>query len=102
MPSSFALSAVPVTSAVTQLQARRLSSQTASCSYVPISRDRKRPRECTACRAAQTEVADEADAPEELSDDLMNLLGPRTVPTPVLSPQEVSGCTCVCAITTLD
>lgn len=81
--------------AAAQVQARQLSSQAATCSYATVPRSRKRVRDLVACRAAQVEVEEEpeaAEAPsdEELPDDILKLLGPRTVPTPVLSPEEVS------------
>ena len=92
--------------AAARLQARRLSSQAATCSYATSPRSRKRVRDAIACRAAPAEVAEEPDAsepsPEEdeedledLSEDLLKLLGPRTVPTPLLTPQEVSAPTTV-------
>ena len=81
--------------AAAHLQARQLSSQAATCSYATLPRSRKRVRDTVACKAAQVEVAEEpepAEAPfdEELPDGILKLLGPRTVPTPVLSPEEVS------------
>ena len=84
-----------VNSAAVHLQARQLSSQAATCSYATVPRSRKWVRDTVACRAAQVETAEEpgpAEAPsdEELPEDILKLLGPRTVPTPVLSLEEVS------------
>lgn len=89
-----------VTYAAAHLQARQLSSQAATCSYATVPRSRKRVRDPVTCRAAQVEVAeepepaeapsDDEELPDELPDDILKLLGPRTVPTPVLSPEEVS------------
>ena len=76
--------------AATQLQARRLSSCTATCSYRPACWTRKRSRDGIACRAAEVETIDEEDQPDDLSTDILELLAPRTIPTPILSPQEVS------------
>lgn len=81
--------------AAAHLQARQLSSQTATCSYAIAPRSRKRVRDAVACRAAAVEVAEEPEPAEvlyddeELPDDILKLLGPRTVPTPILSPEEV-------------
>ena len=73
-----------------ELHARLISCSSASCSYtVSVTRPRPR-RAAVTCNAAQTEVAESPEAPEELSDDILSLLGPRTTPTPVLDPQEVS------------
>ncbi len=75
--------------AAAQLHVRRASSSSATCSYT-VSPGRRRHEGATVtCKAAQTEVAESPEAPEELSDDIIGLLGPRTVPTPLLSPQEV-------------
>ncbi|DBA96325.1 TPA: hypothetical protein ACH3X3_002502 [Trebouxia sp. C0006] len=72
-----------------ELHARLVSSSSATCSYtVSVTRPRPR-RAAVSCRAAQTEVAESPEAPEELSDDILDLLGPRTIPSPVLDPQEV-------------
>lgn len=76
--------------AATQLQARRLSSHTATCSYRPACSSRKRSRNGIACRATEVETIEEEDTPEDLSEGILELLAPRTVPTPILSPQEVS------------
>ena len=93
MTTPLALTSTPaVGCAAACLHARRLSSQAATCSYA-APQHRKRVRDSTACRAAQTEVVEEPEAGEDeelLSGDLLKLLGPRTVPTPVLSPAEVS------------
>ena len=81
--------------AAAHLRARQLSSQTATCSYALAPRSRKRVREAVACRAAPVEVAEEPEPAEVLSDDeelpdeILKLLGPRTTPTPILSPEEV-------------
>ncbi len=78
-----------------ELHARLVSSSSATCSYtVSVTRPRPR-RAAVTCRAAQTEVAESPEAPEELSDDILDLLGPRTRPTPVLDPQEVSPLVCL-------
>ena len=78
-----------------ELHARLVSSSSATCSYT-ISVACPRPRRAAVtCRAAQTEVAESPEAPEELSDDILDLLGPRTIPTPVLDPQEVSSTVCL-------
>lgn len=82
--------------AAAHLQARQLSSQTATCSYAVAPRSRKRLRDAVACRAAPVEVAEEPEPAEVLSDDeelpdeILKLLGPRTTPTPILSPEEVA------------
>lgn len=81
--------------AAAHLRARQLSSQTATCSYALAPRSRKRVREAVACSAAPVEVAEEPEPAEVLSDDeelpdeILKLLGPRTTPTPILSPEEV-------------
>ena len=78
-----------------ELHARLVSSSSATCSYTnSIARPRPR-RAAVTCRAAQTEVAEIPEAPEELSDEILDLLGPRTTPTPVLDPQEVSSTVCI-------
>lgn len=93
MASPLAITPAPaVGCAAARLHARRLSSQAATCSYA-APQHRKRVRDSTSCRAAETEVVEEpetGEVEEGLSEDLLKLLGPRTIPTPVLSPEEVS------------
>lgn len=93
MTSPLAITPAPaVGCAAARLHARRLSSQAATCSYA-VPQHRKRVRDSTSRRAAETEVIEEpetGEVEEGLSEDLLKLLGPRTVPTPVLSPEEVS------------
>lgn len=93
MTSPLAVASAPALGcAAARLHARRLSSQAATCSYA-VPKHRKRERDATVCRATQTEMLEEpevGEVEEELSEDLLRLLGPRTVPTPVLSPEEVS------------
>ncbi|DBB01239.1 TPA: hypothetical protein ACH3X1_001111 [Trebouxia sp. C0004] len=72
-----------------QLHARLVSSSAATCSYtISVAPPRHRQAALT-CRAAQTGLSESPEAPEDLSDDIIDLLGPRTTPTPVLDPQEV-------------
>lgn len=104
MAGSIAMTNVAaLNSAAAHLQARQLSSLAATCSYAPFPRNRKRVRDTVACRAAQLEAEEEpdpAEAPsddEDLPDDILKLLGPRTVPTPVLSPEEVSAPALACS-----
>lgn len=76
-------------SAAAELHARRASATSATCSYRVSAARPKHRRAGVKCKVAQTEVAESPEAPEELSEDIIDLLRPRTVPTPVLDPQEV-------------
>ena len=96
--------AVLVRPCVCRLRCRQLSSRTASCSYTtPVQHLRSRRSEHTR-RAAQSDAVDteaeedfeeeqedeEEAAPLGLSQDLLKLIAPRTTPTPLLSPAQVS------------
>lgn len=73
-----------------QLHARQVSCTSATCSYTATPARPRHQRSRVTLKAAQTEIAESSEDSEELSDEITALLAPRTVPTPVLSPQEVS------------